>query len=117
MSDDDMRLPVGKYCADCGHYDRCTMLFNCREKSTTCDWSPSRFVLLSEPLAIKIEREHGKHLKLRYEISLYNQFAGQLEWVASGNTWQEAEVKALEHLGRLPDEKKMLDNKKGELLK
>lgn len=43
MSDQDMKLPEGKTCADCAHYKRCEALFDCPTTNTECDWAPSRF--------------------------------------------------------------------------
>ena len=43
MSDDDMKLPVGKTCGDCLHFGRCKWLVGVRGKETTCDFAPSRF--------------------------------------------------------------------------
>lgn len=44
----DMQLPAGKTCGDCESWYRCFRLFGCPETNTTCDWSPSRFVLQVE---------------------------------------------------------------------
>jgi hypothetical protein len=39
-----MRLPAGKTCGDCKHYEYCADLFDCRAANTVCDWAPHRFV-------------------------------------------------------------------------
>lgn len=44
VASDDMRLPVGKTCADCRHFKHCAWLIGCEPTNTNCDWSPSRFV-------------------------------------------------------------------------
>lgn len=41
--DDDMKLPEGKKCIDCHHFDKCFNLFGCKPNNTYCDFSPSRF--------------------------------------------------------------------------
>ena len=42
----EMKLPVGKTCADCRHGPRCDSLFGARRHGfTTCDFWPSRFIL------------------------------------------------------------------------
>lgn len=38
-----IRLPAGKTCGDCKHFRRCSLLFNCDDLSTVCDWVPNRF--------------------------------------------------------------------------
>lgn len=43
-SEPDMKLPDGRTCSDCAHFPRCVGLFGCKPESTSCDWSPSRFV-------------------------------------------------------------------------
>lgn len=48
MSGSDMQLPTGKICGDCTNWYGCFRLFGCPETNTTCDWSPSRFVLQVE---------------------------------------------------------------------
>ncbi|MBA4375809.1 MAG: hypothetical protein C0401_06515 [Anaerolinea sp.] len=42
-TDESMKLPKGKTCADCIHMKRCTMNFGSNAKNVDCDWSPSRF--------------------------------------------------------------------------
>jgi hypothetical protein len=51
---DDMQLPAGKTCGDCHSWPVCSRLFGCPETNTTCDWSPSQFVLRLEP---ELERD------------------------------------------------------------
>lgn len=46
-TDDSMRLPPGKTCADCRRYTICQWLFACPAMSEICDWSPSRFIPLT----------------------------------------------------------------------
>jgi len=41
--DNDMKLPIGKTCADCRWYERCKWLISCDPANITCDWAPSRF--------------------------------------------------------------------------
>lgn len=41
---EDMKLPEGKTCGDCIHFERCVMLFGCPKTNDHCDWSPSRFI-------------------------------------------------------------------------
>jgi len=51
---DDMLLPSGRSCADCTNYHRCRAFIGAKwinEKSTRCDWSPSRFRLAAAPAA------------------------------------------------------------------
>lgn len=43
MSENAMKLPEGKTCADCAYYKRCYALFECPSTNTECDWAPSRF--------------------------------------------------------------------------
>lgn len=43
MTENDMKLPEGKTCADCANYEDCKFLFQCRAENTVCDWSPSYF--------------------------------------------------------------------------
>ncbi len=43
MHDEDMKLPEGKTCADCGAFKRCALLFGGEPDNTECDFSPSRF--------------------------------------------------------------------------
>ncbi len=38
-----MRLPAGKKCGACIHFDRCVGLFGCHSFSQTCDFFPRRF--------------------------------------------------------------------------
>ena len=40
---EDQKLPTGKTCGDCRWLARCRMLFQQRDDSTECDWSPSKF--------------------------------------------------------------------------
>lgn len=42
-TDQNMRLPEGKTCADCKFINHCIVLINCDPKNTSCDWAPSRF--------------------------------------------------------------------------
>lgn len=42
---DDMKLPAGKTCGDCKHFNRCEWLISCKPTNEECDWSPSRFIL------------------------------------------------------------------------
>lgn len=42
-SDNSMRLPPGKTCRDCAHFNKCAWLINCKPTNKTCDWAPSRF--------------------------------------------------------------------------
>jgi hypothetical protein len=44
---DDMKLPDGKTCNDCIHFQRCSWLISCSPNNTNCDWSPSKFALQS----------------------------------------------------------------------
>jgi hypothetical protein len=44
---DKMRLPQGTTCGDCRHIRRCKAMFGHTETDSYCDWSPSRFALLS----------------------------------------------------------------------
>lgn len=49
---DDMALPEGKSCADCTNFNRCVAFIGPKfinDKSTHCDWSPSRFRLPASP--------------------------------------------------------------------
>lgn len=39
----DTSLPPGSSCANCVHFPRCRMLFDCEPSSTTCAYAPSRF--------------------------------------------------------------------------
>jgi hypothetical protein len=39
----DMKLPDGKTCVDCVHFNRCSTLFGHIESDEVCDWAPSRF--------------------------------------------------------------------------
>lgn len=39
-----MRLPEGRTCGGCNHYNRCFWLFDCVPGSTACDFYPRRFV-------------------------------------------------------------------------
>ena len=39
-----MKLPEGKTCGGCNHYNRCFWLFDCVPGSTVCDFFPRRFV-------------------------------------------------------------------------
>jgi hypothetical protein len=39
----EMRLPLGKTCADCRHIKRCSWLIGEDGTDTSCDWHPSRF--------------------------------------------------------------------------
>ena len=43
MTDDDMKLPLGKTCNDCVHDRRCKAMFGVKGNETTCDFAPSRF--------------------------------------------------------------------------
>ncbi|MCE7510281.1 hypothetical protein [Alloalcanivorax xenomutans] len=43
----DMDLPAGKTCADCVHCQRCCSIFGHIPEDETCDWSPSRFQLVT----------------------------------------------------------------------
>jgi hypothetical protein len=44
MRDDSRRLPSGKTCAECGHYDYCRDVYNCAATiQTKCYWAPSGF--------------------------------------------------------------------------
>ena len=43
-TDDDMKLPEGKTCADCYHEQRCVKMFGAKPENKTCDFCPSRFV-------------------------------------------------------------------------
>lgn len=54
-SDASMKLPEGKTCGDCAHFQRCVWLFGCKATNKTCDWAPSRF----RPAAEKGETNHG----------------------------------------------------------
>ena len=41
---EDMQLPAGATCGDCGHVERCLALgFTSSRARTVCDFSPSRF--------------------------------------------------------------------------
>jgi hypothetical protein len=42
-SDPDMHLPAGKTCADCGHFERCSEIFDHIAPDEVCAWAPSRF--------------------------------------------------------------------------
>ena len=44
---DDMLLPVGHTCGDCFHLPRCKGLFGIKGYETTCDFSPSRFYVVT----------------------------------------------------------------------
>jgi hypothetical protein len=44
MSDDDMKLPPGKTCADCFHLKRCVAIFGGDPVNERCGWSPSKFI-------------------------------------------------------------------------
>jgi hypothetical protein len=43
-TDDSMKLPEGKTCQDCAHFQWCVKFFGCKPANETCDWAPSRFV-------------------------------------------------------------------------
>lgn len=42
--ENEMNLPEGKTCGDCGQFPRCKALLGRIEADEYCDWSPSRFV-------------------------------------------------------------------------
>jgi hypothetical protein len=42
-SDDDMKLPAGKTCADCVWCARCVTMFGAKPDNVVCDFAPSRF--------------------------------------------------------------------------
>ena len=52
----DMKLPEGRACGLCIWWRRCHMLFGCDPKSTTCDWSPSRYAE-NKPLVQSLKDE------------------------------------------------------------
>jgi len=39
----EMKLPDGKICVDCVHFERCNMLFQCNPNRTSCDFYPSSY--------------------------------------------------------------------------
>ena len=40
----EMKLPEGKTCADCRHFERtCRWLISYKGHETSCDWHPSKF--------------------------------------------------------------------------
>ena len=41
--DDSMRLPEGKKCGDCAHFNYCNWPVGAKADNKTCDWAPSRF--------------------------------------------------------------------------
>lgn len=56
----DMKLPEGKTCGDCAHYNYCKQLFDCPASNTDCDWAPSRF--------------KGKPIEIAYLLELHRRF-------------------------------------------
>jgi hypothetical protein len=42
---DDMKLPEGKIAKSCVHFKACNETYGCKAGNTSCDFSPSRFVL------------------------------------------------------------------------
>ena len=58
MAEPDMKLPEGKTCKDCAHYEiTCSwMIGTLIASSTTCDFSPSKFVTFER--GIKKESDH-----------------------------------------------------------
>jgi len=64
MTEPDMQLPAGRTCSDCAHFARCAGLFQCKPTNTTCDWSPSRFMLDTRRQALIAETEQAMADKL-----------------------------------------------------
>jgi hypothetical protein len=46
--DAEMRLPTGKTCADCRHFNRCKAMYGAHVQRTQCDFHPSRFAPTTE---------------------------------------------------------------------
>lgn len=44
VSEESMKLPEGKTCADCAHTKRCCAMFGVKPTNTECDFYPIRFV-------------------------------------------------------------------------
>lgn len=40
----NMKLPEGKTAETCIHFYRCSKMFGCQAKNTSCDFAPSRYV-------------------------------------------------------------------------
>ena len=39
-----MKLPAGKTCSDCWHFDWCKVAYGVKPENTSCDFEPVRFV-------------------------------------------------------------------------
>ncbi len=43
-TDEDMKLPAGKTCADCMRFEGCKKFIQCKGTNQWCDWAPSVFI-------------------------------------------------------------------------
>ena len=51
MSDESMKLPEGKTCADCYACRHCTAIYGVKPENTKCDFYPVRFT----EIAVRIQ--------------------------------------------------------------